>query len=118
MSIVALKKRESKIQNRETLRTEAHKTIKLLIITLSIMIVTLAVTSFMISTQSSQKGYTFQQQKLKNESLKDENTKLTQLITDITSFTQIKNNDQLGTMKNLDEVSEKTYITREDTIVK
>jgi len=78
------------------------------------MIVILLVAFLFLTSQSSQKGYALQQERLKNEYLKDINKNLTTKITESTAFTNLEETDKLDEMKELDE---KTYITEEDNSI-
>lgn len=102
------------IKSRANLEIEANKTIKLLITTLSIMIVILAIGFFATTTNSAQQGYTLQQQKLKNEHLKIQNINLTTKITQATAFAQIKEEEKIEEMQT---IKDKNYVTREDNSV-
>lgn len=53
-----------------TLKREVEKTIKLLIVTMGVLIVTLTVLFLMQTGEQSQKGYKLQQTRLQNEQLK------------------------------------------------
>jgi hypothetical protein len=99
---------------KEAVHAEAKKMIKALMITLSLMIFTLGIGLFITMNGSSQKGYTLQQQKLKNESLKSENTTLITKITQATSFTKIETSDIVDDME---EEIVKNYVTTEDNSV-
>lgn len=93
---------------------EAKKTAKALIVTLSLMIVALSIGFFVTTNDSTQKGYTLQQQKLKNEHLKSENTSLITKITQATAFAKIESSDKVDEME---EETEKNYVTSEDNSV-
>ncbi|MFH1533919.1 MAG: hypothetical protein ABID64_03230 [Nitrospirota bacterium] len=96
------------------LHAEAKKTVKALIVTLSLMIVALSIGFFITTNDSTQKGYTLQQQKLKNEHLKSENTSLITKITQATAFSKIESSDKVDEME---EETEKNYVTSEDNSV-
>lgn len=104
-----------KRRRKVTLKTETQKTIKSLIITLSLMIVALSVFFLMTTNENSQLGYTLQQEKLKNEKLKTENQHLNAQITNSTAFSEIENDQQL---KEMATPEVKTYVNEEDNAVK
>lgn len=99
---------------KEAVHAEAKKMVKALMITLSLMIVTLGISLFVTMNGSNQKGYTLQQQKLKNEDLKSENTALITKITQATSFSKIEDSDIIDEME---EEIVKNYVTSEDNSV-
>ncbi|MBD3361000.1 hypothetical protein GF366_04340 [Candidatus Peregrinibacteria bacterium] len=115
MNPVDYKRRKTKVRNKTTLQTEAKKTVKLLITTLSIMIVVLSTLVLATTSSKAQKGYTFQQEKLKNEELKDIFDNLTIKITKATAFSQVEESDKISQME---ETEEKEYVTSEDNEVK
>jgi Tfp pilus assembly protein PilW len=100
--------------SKTTFTTKTQKTIKLLISTLTSMIIILAVIFFVTTNQSAQKGYTLQQEKLKNEELKSINLNLITKITQATAFTQLEENEKL---KDMQAIEEKNYVTSEDNSV-
>lgn len=110
---IAFKRREP-LRSRETLHTEAKRTIKSLIITLSLMIAALGTIFLFTTNEGAQKGYVLQQEKLKNEHLKSENTSLKTKITKATAFSKIENSEKVSKMK---EKEEKNYVTKEDISV-
>jgi hypothetical protein len=112
---VELARRKSKIRSKASLYTETRKTIKSLIITLTAMILVLLVSSFIINNNNSQRGYTLEQQKLKNEDLKLINESLTTKITKSTSFNEINKSEPFG---NMEPETNKTYVTKEDLSLK
>jgi len=109
--IIEYKKRRRKIKPKTTLVAETRKTIKSLIITLSLMIVALAIVLLATMSLSSQRGYSLNQEKMKNEHLKTVNNNLKAKITTSTAFTEIKNSNKLDDMKTIEE---KDYLTKED----
>jgi len=94
----------------QTLHMKADKTIKALVITLGVMILALSIIFLISTNESSQLGYTLQQEKLKNEELKTENRNLTTQITESTAVTDIE--------INMNPPEQKTYVTEEDNKVK
>lgn len=100
--------------NIKTLRSEIKKTVKALIVTLSLMIVALAIIFIASTNESAQKGYTLQQIKLKNEQLKTDNAAITSKITNSTAFSNIEESEKL---KEMQKIEEKTYVTEEDNRV-
>lgn len=99
---------------KEAVHAEAKKTVKALIVTLSLMIVALGIGMFITMNGSTQKGYTLQQQKLKNEDLKSENAALITKITQATASTKIESSDIVDEME---EENIKNYVTSEDNSV-
>ncbi len=98
-----------------TLQTQAKQAAKLLIITLSSMIIVLLGVFFMVTNDSAQKGYALEQEKLKNETLKAENSGLNSKMTDSSAFTRI-NEDQKT--KEMQPPENKQYVTKKDNEVK
>lgn len=113
-NIIAYNKRKKKWRVKETLHSETQKTIKSLIITLTSMIIVLLVVSFVVSNGNAQRGYTLQQEKLKNEDLKNTNESITTKITQTTSFTNIKDSEIIESM---DLNEDTTYVTTEDNSI-
>ncbi|MDP2643220.1 MAG: hypothetical protein Q8P62_05250 [Candidatus Peregrinibacteria bacterium] len=98
-----------------TLRTEAKRAAKMLIITLSSMIIILLGVFFLVTNDSAQKGYALQQEKLKNEILKTENSGLNSKITDSSAFTKINEDEKT---KEMQTPENKQYVTKKDNEVK
>jgi len=98
-----------------TLQAEAKKAARMLIITLSSMIIVLVGIFFMVTNDSAQKGYALEQEKLKNEILKTENSGLNTKITDSSAFTKITEEEKTKEMQN-PEI--KQYVTKKDNEVK
>ncbi|MFA6305188.1 MAG: hypothetical protein WC651_00460 [Candidatus Gracilibacteria bacterium] len=98
-----------------TLRTEAKQTAKMLVITLSAMIIALLGAFFVVTNDSAQKGYALEQEKLKNEVLKTENSSLKNKITDSSAFTTISEEEKIKEMQNPEN---KEYVTKKDNEVK
>jgi len=97
-----------------TLQTETEKTIKMLIITLTIMIVSLTIISLITTNKDAEKGYSLQQNKLENEELKSQSIKLTTKLTQATSFTKIHQDNEIRKMQ---AIEDKKYVTNEDNSV-
>ncbi|MBI2634515.1 hypothetical protein HYW82_02490 [Candidatus Peregrinibacteria bacterium] len=97
-----------------TLSAETEKAVRSLIITLSAMIVVLAVAFLAFTNKSSQKGYTLEQIKLKNEELKTDNSNITAKLTDSTAFSKLEDSGQIEKMQ---EAESKTYVTEKDNRV-
>ncbi len=108
-------KNRKSIRGKETLSSEAEKTVKMLIITLGIMILVLTGVFMGLTNSSAQKGYTLQQVKLQNEALIDENNMIKAKLTSDASMTSLDENQGIEDMQNMEE---KQYITSEDNIVK
>ncbi len=111
MSVIEYHPRPRQTRFKPTLRHETQKTVKWLIATLTIMILALGVAFFVFTNQSAQKGYTLEQEKLKNEDLKTINNQISAKITDSTTFNDIEDKGQIEKME---EVAEKQYVTEED----
>ncbi len=114
MNPIYSKRKRRPAKTKATLHSEAKRTIKSLIITLSLMIATLGVAFLLTTNESSQKGYALQQEKLKNEHLKSVNTNLTTKVTQATSFSELENDENINEME---EIEEKNYVTSEDNSV-
>ena len=78
------------------------------------MIVALSIGFFITTNDSTQKGYTLQQQKLKNEHLKSEKMTLITKITQATAFSRIESSEKVDKME---EEIVKNYVTTEDNSV-
>ncbi len=115
MNVVDLKRRQTRGKPKQSLHTETKKTISHLIITLSIMIVTLLVAYIVLTNETGQKGYTLEQEKLKNEHLLETKQTLDTKITNTTTSSVIKDEPQL---KEMTDVEIKNYVTEEDNSVK
>lgn len=115
MNVVDYKKRQKKFKYKESFHNETQKTIKHLIITLSIMIVALLITYIAMTNETGQKGYTLEQEKLKNETLKGTNKILETKITNSKISEQIKETSKLQEMI---PTEIKQYVTKEDNSVK
>lgn len=107
-------KNRPRTRSKTTLKAETKKTTKALIITLSLMIVVLMGAFLSTTNQSAQKGYTLEQQKLKNEHLKTINVDLVTKITQATAFSQLKENNKLD---NMQPPIDKKYVTNDDNKV-
>ncbi|MFH1218257.1 MAG: hypothetical protein V1679_00240 [Candidatus Peregrinibacteria bacterium] len=99
---------------KQTLTTETRKVVKALIITLSVMIVILSIAFIATTNLIGQKGYAFQQQKIRNGHLRSENATLSTKITDATAFSKIEDSDKLDEMQTTEN---KNYVTSEDNSV-
>lgn len=97
------------------LSAETNKTIKSLMITLAAMIVVLMIAFMGTLSENAEKGYTLEQQKLKNDYLKSENAAMTRRVGTSASFSGIQENSKIDDMEDLEA---KTYITREDNKVR
>ncbi len=106
-------KKGVKITKKTTLRTEERQTVKSLLITLALMIITLAGAFLGLTSQNAQKGYALQQEKLKNEYLENMNSSITIKINESKSFTEINSKFDTTRMEELDSEL-KTYVTNED----
>ncbi len=115
MSIIDYELKHGKIRNKETLKNEARRTIRLLIVTLTIMIVALSVIFLFNSNTGAQKGNIMQKLKSENKELKNQELELTTKVTDSTSFTNLEENEQVSEMQKTEIQS---YITPEDNKIK
>lgn len=115
MSIIDYELKHGKIRNKETLKHEAHRTIRLLVITLTIMIVALSIIFLFTSNSNAQKGNVLQKLKNENRQLQDQQNELTTKVTDSTSFTNLEGNGKVSTME---KTEAKSYITPEDNKIK
>jgi hypothetical protein len=104
-----------RIKRKPTLAVETEKTVKALVVTLGILIFVLAVSFMAILSQNNQKGYSLEQVKLKNESLKNENADLSTKITEATTFHSLETADKT---KDMSQTDAKTFVTEEDNAVK
>lgn len=99
---------------KNTLKIETRKVVKALIITLSLMIAALGAVFLITTSESAQKGYALQQEKIKNEELKSINSNLTTKITEAASSLKIEENQKVNKM---DPAEAKNYVTSEDNKV-
>ncbi len=111
MSIIDYELKHGKIRNKETLKNETKRTIRLLIITLSLMILTLSIVYLLSSNDSAQKGYTLQQLKTENKALKQDLMELSTKVTDSMAYDKLGNNQQITDME---KIETKSYVTPED----
>jgi len=114
MPIIDYKPKVRRKRNKQTLVNETKKTIKSLLITLSLMIIVLTIAFLSVTNQVAQKGYSLQQAKLKNEDLKSFNENINIKITDTTSFNNINKSYKINIME---EPEEKKYVTEKDNLV-
>lgn len=99
---------------KETLRVETQKTVRALLITLSIMIVVLLSGFLALTSAKAQKGYTLEQLKQLNEALKSQNASIKAQIINSVS---VNNFQQTETVEEMQEIQTKTYVTEEDNEV-
>lgn len=99
---------------KETLRVETHKTVRALLITLSIMIVVLLSGFLALTNAGAQKGYTLDQLKQLNEDLKSKNASIKAQIIDSVSVNNFQKTEKVEEMK---QIETKTYVTQEDNEV-
>ncbi len=114
MPIVDYKPKIRRKRNKQTLTSQTEKTIKSLIITLSLMVIVLTVAFLSVTNQIAQKGYSLQQAKLENEDLKNLNENINTKITQKTSFNKINESQNI---KLMEEPEEKKYVTDKDNLV-
>jgi len=115
MGILDYKKRESRIKPKLSLQQETRKTIKMLIVTLSGMILVLAIAFLSTTSKGAEQGYTLEQQKLKNEQLKNENESLEAKINQETALIDLKSNKKINVMTTPEQ---KTFVDKKDNSVK
>lgn len=115
MSVIEYKPKARRKKTKLSLNIEAEKTIRALIITLTSMIVVLAITFLGLTNQSSQKGYALQQAKIRNEALKSENASINTKLSHYTSFQQLQ---EEGDVDSMTEPESKQFVTDEDNRVK
>lgn len=94
-----------------TLQNETQQAVKLLITTLTIMIIVLGVFFLGFTNESAQKGYALEQAKLQNQYLKEVNENLNTKITDSTSFTNLEQKGEITEMSATDAIE---YVTEDD----
>ena len=115
MNVIDYESRHGTIRNKKTLKSEAHRVVRMLIITLSIMILALSVIFLVSTNESAQKGYMLEQLKLKNEQLRNNESELETKITNSTAFINME--DAAG-VKKMQKTEVKNYVTTEDNKVK
>jgi len=115
MEIIAYPKRGPKIKAKISLRQETRSTIKMLIITLTVMILTLGTVFLSMTSKGAEQGYTLEQQKLKNEQLKNENESLEAKINQETALIDLKSNKQINVMA---PIEQKIFVDKKDNSVK
>ncbi len=98
-----------------SLSTQTNKTIKSLMVTLAGMIVVLMIAFMGTLSENAEKGYTLEQQKLKNDHLKSENAVITRLVGTSAASSGLQTNSKI---KEMEELEAKTYVTREDNKVR
>jgi len=104
-----------RLKRKPTLTYETEKTIRALIITLGVLIIALGTIFVATLSQTNQKGYTLEQEKNKNEMLKNENTDLATKITEVTTFHSLEESEKT---KDMAEIETKTFVTEEDNAIK
>lgn len=114
MPLIDYDRRKKGYRPKSTLNYEAQRAAKSLVITLSVIIIFLAIISLSLSSKGTQKGYALEQEKLRNEDLHNQNENLSTKITKSTTFNQVEETDKVTTME---EIEAKTYVTEEDNSV-
>lgn len=114
MNIIDYQLKSGRIHGKETLKSAARRTIRLLIVTLSMMIIILSIIYITSTSEGAQKGYTLEQLKLKNQELKSEQNELSTKITNSTSFNTLGNNEKIEEMQK-NEIRD--FVTDEDNKV-
>lgn len=115
MNIIDYSPRQTPKRRKTTLINETKSAVKLLIATLSTIIIVLGIMFLAATSENAQKGYALQQAKLRNEHLKTINTALETQITNSTSFNNIEESEKFSEMNTAEE---KNYVTDEDNRVK
>lgn len=113
MTPIDFKKRQRR-KPKKTLRLEAQKAINSLLITLTVMIFALGLAFLITTNTDSQKDYSLEQQRLRNENLKTINVQLVTKITQATAFSRIETDEKLNEMVSPED---RQYVTREDNLV-
>ena len=112
--VLEYKKRPNRIRPKQTLRNEAEKTINSLIRTLGVMIIALAVFSFLLNNERAQKGYDLDEMQEKNADLKKVNDELhVEIVNSTTTSEFAESAIQEGKV----EAESKDFVTREDNLV-
>jgi hypothetical protein len=104
-----------KIVKKSTLTARTRKTIRALIVTLTTIIVVLSVVNIALASARAQKGYTLEQEKLRNEQLKTLNASINARLTDSATSETLEQNEVTASME---EALKKTFVTKEDNMVK
>lgn len=94
---------------RETFSTRMNKTIRALMITLSIMIIVLTTFFFTTVSDSGQKGYELKQLQIQNKELESEMEKLKRDVTETVSFQKIEDSSKIKEMQKPDQ---KIYVKK------
>lgn len=115
MNIIAYKRRRNPLKKKISLKEETQKTVKALVITLGILIVSLSAVFLIINTKNNESGYMLEQEKLRNENLRTTNEDLSTKITKATTSSEISSSGKVGKMA---ETEAKIYVTEEDNTVK
>lgn len=115
MSKIDYRHRKNKIKIKTTLQSEVKKTVKALIVTLSLMIAVLAIAFLAFTSENAQKGYALQLAKIKNEQLKEQKNLLLSKTTNVSAFSNIEDD---GKVKDMTPIETKSYVTAEDNRVK
>ncbi|MEK7544792.1 MAG: hypothetical protein AAB551_01540 [Patescibacteria group bacterium] len=92
---------------RETFSSQINKTIKSLIVTLSIMIVVLATFFMSMISDSGQKGYELKELQIQNKELQSTMEKLKKDVTKTVSFQKIEESSKI---KEMQKPGQKIYV--------
>jgi len=87
------------MRRKQTLNTEIKKTVKLLITTLSTIIVVLIVAFLFLTSKSAQQGYVLEQARIQNEQLKNQSENLKAKVTGAQSTKNFEDSQKLEEME-------------------
>lgn len=104
-----------KKRKKRSLKEETERTVKSLMLTLASMIAVLLIVFLITINENAEKGYTLEQQRLKNDYLRSENAAITRMVGTSAAFSEIKESPIVNFMER-QEV--KTYVTREDNKIR
>jgi len=102
-------KKTRNLKNKETLKTKAKKTIKVLIITLSLITICLSIIFFIIGSNASQNGSELRQEQDINKNLKEIEQRLKR---DITNYSAIKNLEENPQIINMEKSTDVIFIDK------
>ncbi len=94
---------------REPLSLRINRTIKALIVTLSIMIVVLATFFLAMISSSGQRGYELKQLQIENRELESEMERLKRMVTETLSFQKVEESTKI---KEMQKPEQKIYIQK------
>lgn len=86
------------MKKKQTLQAEIKKTVKLLIVTLTTIIVVLVIAFLVVTGKSAQQGYMLEQARVLNEQLKNQSENLKAKVTDAQATKNFEENKKLEEM--------------------